>query len=248
MKKSLFVLLGFLLMAASAQAQTVSEILENYFENSGGKEKWESLESTRMKGKMAMQGMEFPGMVIAVPPNKQRVEVNVQGMEIVQAYDGETAWWINPMQGPDPQKMPAVMAEAMTQQEFESPFINYEEKGHQLELLGTKEVEGAETYELKLTKADGQVQYYYFDSEYYVPIMVKTAITTGPAKGQEAETFLSDYQEIDGLMMPYFIETKVGGQTIQKMTIDTIVLNETFEEAFFAFPKKEAEEKNEGGN
>jgi outer membrane lipoprotein-sorting protein len=240
-----FFLFAFILAGAlSVNAQTADEILAKYFENTGGLEKWISLKSSKMAGMMAMQGMEFPGTVYAALPNKQRVEVNVMGKAIVQAYDGETAWWINPfMGGEDPQKMPDEMAEEMTRQEFQSDFINYKEKGHAVELEGTEEVEGAEAFKIKLTKKSGDVEYHYFDSEYYVPIMMKTTVKSGPAQGQMAETYMSDYQEVDGMMFPFFIESKVNGQSFQKITIDTISVNEEYEDVFFAFPAAPAEKK-----
>lgn len=240
-----FFLFAFILAGAlSVNAQTADEILAKYFENTGGLEKWISLKSSKMAGMMAMQGMEFPGTVYAALPNKQRVEVNVMGKAIVQAYDGETAWWINPfMGGEDPQKMPDEMAEEMTRQEFQSDFINYKEKGHAVELEGTEEVEGAEAFKIKLTKKNGDVEYHYFDSEYYVPIMMKTTVKSGPAQGQMAETYMSDYQEVDGMMFPFFIESKVNGQSFQKITIDTISVNEEYEDVFFAFPAAPAEKK-----
>jgi outer membrane lipoprotein-sorting protein len=126
----------------------------------------------KMEGSLAMGGMEFPGTVYSAAPNRQRVEVNVQGQQIVQAYDGETAWWINPfMGGADPQTMPA------------------EE--------------------------------------------------TGPAKGQFTETYLSDYREVDGLTFPFFIESKVNGQSLQKLSVKSIQINPELDANFFTMPAKQ---------
>lgn len=226
-------------LAMSVQAQTVNEILTKYFENTGGEQNWKSIKSTKMVATMAMQGMEFPGTIYSAPPNKQRVIVNVQGQEIVQAYDGEVAWMINPLMGTgEAQKVPTEMAEEMAKQEFESPFIGYKEKGHEVVLEGKETVDGTETFKVKITKKNGTEEYYFFDTEYYVPIMVQTAVTSGPMKGQMTSTYMSDYQEVDGLMMPFFIETKVGGQTAQKITIKEIQLNVDLKDELFAFPAK----------
>ena len=223
-----------------AEMPSVDEILANFFENTGGEEAWENLKTMKMNGNMSMQGMEFPGTIYMAHPNKQRVEVNIQGQELIQAYDGETAWWINPfMGGTDAQEMPAEMAEDMTKEEFEDDFMNYEEKGHKVELVGMEEVEGAECYALKLTKENGDEKTTFFDAEYFVPIMERSTVENGPMAGQVSETFMSDYQEVDGLMIPYFIETKMGGQTLQKISITNIELNVEMDEEMFAFPKTE---------
>ncbi|MCB0638796.1 MAG: hypothetical protein KDC54_19340 [Lewinella sp.] len=247
MMKRIFFLLVLSVSCLAVQAQdapSVDEILDQYFENIGGKAQWEALNSMKMTGKMFGQGMEFPGVLCMQRPNLQRLEIDIQGKQLVQAYDGETAWWINPfMGGEEAQPMPAEMAEEVTKEEFEDDFLNYKEKGHTVEYVGTEEVEGAECYVLKLTKASGDVEYHLFDTEYMIPIVQRTPIEEGPMKGQMAETSMSDYQEVDGLMMPYYIATKVNGQVVQAITIETIELNPDFESSVFAYPK--ADEGNE---
>jgi hypothetical protein len=68
--------------------------------------------------------------------------------------------------------------------------------------------------------------------------MMKSYARTGPAKGQEIMTYFSDYQEVDGLMFPFYIESKVAGQTVQKITVEKITLNEKLDDSLFAFPNK----------
>lgn len=233
--------LGFFMGNAQNKAIediTVDEIIEAYLENIGGKDNWKALTSMRMEGKMAQMGMEFPGVVMQVPPNKQRIEVNIQGQQMIQAYDGETAWWINPfMGGTDAQPMPAEMASEFTKEKFEDDFIDYAEKGHKVELLGEVEVDGVMTYEVKLTQKDGTEEFHYFDPEYMVPIMQKSIISEGQMKGQAVEVYMSDYEEHNGLMIPMYIESKLGGATQFSMTITKVELNPELDETLFAYPK-----------
>ncbi len=239
MQKQFFSLLIALCAFVAVQAQTADDILAKYFENTGGLQKWNSLASSKMIGTMSMQGMEFPGTIYSARPNKQRMEFSVQGKNIVQAYDGTDAWWINPFAGgEDPQKMPAEMSEEFTKAKFESEFINYKEKGHTVELVGKETIEGTETWQIKLTKKNGDVEHHFFDTEYFVLIMTRTVINSGPMKGQNSEMYFSDYQEADGIMFPFFMESKMGGQSAQKITITSIELNGKYDHEFFAMPKK----------
>lgn len=68
--------------------------------------------------------------------------------------------------------------------------------------------------------------------------MIRSTVKAGPAKGQDSETYMSDYQEVDGLVVPYYIEVRYNGQTAQKITLETVAFNEKIDETFFAFPKK----------
>ena len=223
---------------AATAAPTVDELVDAYVENTGGAEAWADLTTMTSDATMAMGPMEFAAKVTSARPNKQHIDVDVQGQRLVMAYDGETAWQINPFAGATtPQPMSEQEAEQFTNQTFEPALFDYAAKGHTAELVGTKEVEGTETYEVKLTKADGNVEYYYFDTEYMVPIMQATPVTSGPAEGQLAETYLSDYQEVEGLTMPMFMETKVNGATLQKLTLSNVVLNPEVEDSLFALPE-----------
>lgn len=250
MKRKISLLLMAVFCSFSLNAQTVDDIIDSYFENTGGKEAWKELKTMKMEGKMSMGPMELPGTIVMATPNLQRMEFDVQGKTVVQAYDGTVAWMINPfMGGEDAQRMPEEEAEEMIKEKFEDDFLDYKDKGHKAELLGKKEIEGAETFEVKLTKKDGDVEYHYFDTEYFVPIMTKTIMTTGEQKGQAIETYLSDYQEVDNFMMPFFMESKLNGETMQKITIISIELDAELEEGYFDFPgmsEGEAAEKETG--
>jgi hypothetical protein len=57
-------------------------------------------------------------------------------------------------------------------------------------------------------------------------------------KGQEVKTYLSDYQEVGGLMFAFSMEQKVNGQTAFKATMEKITLNDINDDTIFAFPKK----------
>ena len=228
------------LTSLAAQASMdVNAILATYFDNIGGIDKWRSLKSMKMQGTMVMGPMEFPGIIIQQAPNKQHTTINIQGQKIVQAYDGNVAWWVNPfMSGPDPQIMPDEMAEEIKRQVFENELIDYAAKGHQLELAGEETIEGAACYSLKLTKKNGDVEFHFFDKDALVPIMIRTTIRTGDAQGQFVETYMSEYQEVEGLMFPHALETKFNGQPQQKISIQSIVLNESYPDTMFTYPGK----------
>ncbi len=229
-------------------APNVDDILASYFENTGGIENWKALNTSRTEGKMMQGGMEFPGVIYGKRPNQQRMEIDIQGQQMIQAYDGETAWWINPFMGAsEAQPMPTEMAEEVTSQTFEDEFIDYKEKGHTVEYLGEKEIDGAPCYELKLTKKSGEEEFFYFDTEYMIPIMQKTIAKAGPMKGQAVETYLSNYEETDGFMIPMYIETRVNGAAQFSITVTKVEFGIEADDSMFAYPKADVmdeEDKN----
>lgn len=239
MKLSVLLVLLLGLGFQATYAQTADEIVAKSFEALGGAEKWKSLKNSKMSATLTMQGMEFSATMFSAEPNKSRAEINVMGQNIIQACDGATAWMINPLQGSgDPQVMPEELAESLKNQDFHSGLLDYAAKESKLELEGKETVEGTDCFKLKLTKKDGRLEYHLIDAETFVPIMTRTVVKSGPAAGQVVETFVSDYQEVEGLMVPFFIEAKLAGQTTQKVTIKEVKFNQPVEDSLFAFPKK----------
>jgi outer membrane lipoprotein-sorting protein len=234
------------LQAQTQKALTVDEILSKYFAATGGLDKWKALKSRTAVGKaMFGPGQEFPMTVYEMAPNKQKTVVNVQGTELMlNVYDGKDAWMLNPLQGgKDPVKLDDENAKDIKDEEFEDDFIDYQKKGHEVTLEGTEEIDGVKCYKIKLVKnknnpKDDSTEIHYFDAENFVPIVVVSYIKSGPMKGTEIKNYLSDYQDIDGLMFPFSMEQKVNGQPGPKITLEKITLNDVKDESIFAFPKK----------
>lgn len=241
--KSLFTAVA-LLCFLGTQAQTADEILAKYFANTGGLDKWKALQSRTMVGK-AFFGQDFPMTVYEKTPNKQKTVVNVQGTELMMnVYDGKDAWMLNPLQGgKDPVKLDDEQAKDVKDEEFEDDFIDYKKKGHEVTLEGTEEVDGVKCFKIKLVRNKNNpkediTELHFFDSENFVPIMQASYIRSGPQKGTEVKVFLSDYQDVSGLMFPFSIEQKVNGQSMSKITIEKITINDISDDSIFAFPKK----------
>lgn len=236
MKKTIILFVMTILSTAFLTAQTADEILDKYFELIGGKEKIATLKALRISAVANRQGMEFPITITKAAPDMQRIDIDIQGKKMIQAYDGKTAWWINPfMGGTSPEIMPADMAEYFTKDRFEDAYLNYKEKGHTVELVGKKDIEGTETFEIKMTKDNGDVVYSYFEAESFVLIMSKQAAKSGPTKGQFMEYYFSDYQEVDGFMFPFAMIGKMNGQEIQNVTMKKYEINPEVDMTIFAY-------------
>ena len=231
-------------IAVPAIAQDVEEVLEKHYEAIGGAENWKSLQSMRMSGKLilAAMGMEAPFTMVAKRPSKARMEFTIQGMTGIQATDGETAWMLMPFMGrTEPEEMPADQAKAFKQEaDVDGPLIGHEESGHKVELIGTEEVEGTETFKIKVTYPDEAVRHYYLDTEYYLPVKIED---TRIVQGNEVtvEQSLGDYKEVGGLMVAHTIEVKTpaapgGSQVLQ---VDEIELNVPVEDSVFEMPASE---------
>ena len=255
MKKLNYLLLTPLLLffSFSINALTADEIIENYIENTGGADNWAKVKSVKMNITVSQMGMEIP-IEQYLSSEKTYSKISIQGQEIKQGvFDGETLWSTNFMsmkaEKSDQEDVQNVKDELA---EFPDPFLNYKENGFTVELMGTEVVDGSDTFKLKLTKkpmvVDGEevpnVSIYYFDAENFVPIMTHQEMTEGPAKGTIMEGKMSDYQEVDGLYMPFSMSQGIKDQPGQAVIIKSIEINTVVDDSNFKFPETVSEEEN----
>jgi hypothetical protein len=252
--KILKLLVLLLLVTGTSQAQkmtikpqAVNDILQKYYENTGGKARWDSLKSVRMTGLVTVQGMEIPVTIIQTAAGQQKVSIKFQGQEITQvAFDGVQGWSTDFMTQKS-EKMSAE-ANANTKQQamdFPDAFHNYQSKGYLAQLEGKEMIEGKEALKIKLVKTpvklDGQKQenvvYYFFDPENYLPVAMRTTSLSGQTKGASVETLLDDYREVKGLLFPFSSKISYNGQPGEAIQLETIETNIEVLPALFAFPE-----------
>ena len=130
------------LMAAGAFAMTADELIEKNFEAQGGLDKLKSIQTIKATGKFLTYGMEFPFTSTQMRPNKMRIDADINGQAMVQAFDGADAWSINPMTGSkEPQDMSPLEAKGFKlQADMDGLLIDYEKKGYTVEYIGADEV------------------------------------------------------------------------------------------------------------
>ena len=239
-------LLSFAFFEVKAQVVTVDEILDGYFENTGGKDAWLNLKGTKTLAKLNQGGLEIPLEIVQLKDGRQYTKISIQGTELYQGvYDGETLWSIN-FQAMQPEKAEKEATDnfKLALKDFPSPFLNYKDKGYTVELAGTETIDGTETYKLKLTKdpkmIDGKetedVSYYFFDKEAFILLAQETAITQGPQAGQIGQITMSDYDEVDGLYFPFSVSQGLKGGASQPVSVSEIQLNPEVDASVFAFP------------
>jgi len=244
----LFTLAFGFLFSLYASAQTVDEIIKKNIDAKGGLGKFKSIKTIRLTGLFSMPSMGIEDALITIVakrPNLIRLDIEVMGMVVVRAFDGETAWQTMPTEMGDLEtdEMPESDAEEMRRDsDFDGHLIDYKKKGHKVELVGKEDVEGTEVYNLKVTLKDGYVVNYYFDTKNFLDLKSK-AITSFQGQEVEGETFYSDYKEIAGILFAHSVEMKLDGQTNQQVIFEKVELNVDVEDAYFKMPEKETADK-----
>lgn len=134
-------------------------------------------------------------------------------------------------------------AEAATRRgaEFDYPFIDWKEKGHQVLLVGQTEIGSKKLYQLQVTLSDGWVLQYFIDPVTFLPLYYRKAMPLH-AVGENIDYLvsLSDFRKVGGLLIPFTsVERNIKtGAMVNSTIYDSIKVNMPFDLAQFSPPTK----------
>ncbi|MCD9187157.1 MAG: hypothetical protein LUM44_12040 [Pyrinomonadaceae bacterium] len=260
MKLKLFILLGILAFSINTFAQktepvkpaetkpetkpapavklpTVKEILDKYVAAIGGKAANEKIKTRQVKGDIVLSPMGLKGTmeVYSAAPNKSYTKLNLGGIgEIIEAFDGVTAWTINPIQGNRDKE-----GEELLQTKLANSFyreVNLEKFYPKMEVKGIEKVGESDAY-VVIATADGlPPETMYFNTK--SGLLVRTDATSVTPEGKMATTnYYEDFRDIDGIKIPYKLRT-VMPQFEILVTVTEVKNDVKVEDSLFAKPKQ----------
>ena len=238
MKKTILTSLVILIAAVFtlSNAQSLDDVLAKHFKATG-QAKLAKIEAFHIKVKVSQMGMDIPMEMKLKDPGKFRLEMDIQGQKMIQAFDGDKGWMIMPMVSSEIQDLAGdQLKQAQSQADLEGELYNYKEKGSKAELIGKVREDDKAVYRIKLTREDGNVSNYFIDAETYLAVKVKSKIN---AMGQtvDVEQRMSDYKDFDGIKMAMKMESDspMGTATI---LLEEVILDAKIDDSVFARPEK----------
>jgi len=241
MQRKFFLVVLALLIALPLVAQdlTVDQVIAKNIEARGGMAKLKAVKTLKATGKMMVgPGIEAPVTIYQSRPDQMRMEISVQGLTAVQAYDGKTGWALMPFQGKkDAEQMTADdLKEVQEQADIDGALVDYKAKGHKVEMLGKDKVEGSDAYKVKLTRGNGDVEVIYIDADSFLEVKNEGKRTVRGTE-LETDTNIADYKEVDGLVVPFSFDSGAKGRPQrQKITVDKYEFNVPIEAKLFTMP------------
>jgi hypothetical protein len=202
-------------LAASAQAQTADELVAKNLAARGGADQIAAIHTLVSHGEL-----RFPGdFKLAYKETRSRlggkandcavrVEASLQGLTLIQAYDGTSGWRVNPFEGrKDAERMGADEARGLADEgSIDGALLAARAKGSQVDYLGREDIDGTDAYKLRVTQTDGTVFTYWLDPDALLEIKMLERRTIRGAE-TETETDLADYERVSGVYFPFSITT-----------------------------------------
>jgi hypothetical protein len=242
MKRKIVLSISLLIAIASvAMAQSADDIIAKYVDAIGGMDKLKAIQTQVDSASMMQGGFEIKGVMYQKRPNMSLQTYSVQGKTGKQGYDGTTAWALNPFSGRDyVQKMDADQAkDTKFQSDIDGQLVDYAKKGYKVTYVGDEDVDGSSAFKLQLTTQEGDEYFFYIDKDSYLLVQMTSKTKTQDGSESENDTKFSDYNEVNGVLMPFTIVTTVhvAGQDFNStIKVAKVLVNVPLTDSLFKMP------------
>jgi hypothetical protein len=231
-------------LGASAQsrapAMSTEAIVARYTAARGGLPAIKAIHTLKMTGAMRPGGFDVQLKYVETidRPGSVRIDATLQGLTLVESYNGSTGWQIQPFQGrKDPEDVSADDLKNLAEEaDFETPLIDSAAKGATIENLGVTDIDDAPAYVLRVKLKNGDDETWYLDPDAFLPVrMVVHQVVRG--SDTYTQTDYGDYEKVAGVYFPFEIASGPKGSTVQqRITYDTVVANTPVSADAFAKP------------
>jgi hypothetical protein len=231
MKKSL-ILLPAILVASVCSAQTLDEIVNKYYA-ANGTELLEKASTLYIEMKMSQMGTEMPVIVNVKKPNKVKVVMTFNGMDIVTTFDGEKGYMINPLMGDTEAKEvpPEQLSSIQDYNMFRDNVMDNFRAGR-VKLEGVEDVNGKPAFKLSVTDEAGAVTGVFIDKESYLTVKTTQKVTQ-MGQEMEVESYITEYQDVNGVKFPKVIKQIVNGMDLGGMTFEKVEIDKPMDDSIF---------------
>ena len=237
--------IAMVLWASAAVAQTADDIIARHYDATGGREKWTRVTALRFTGGLVLG----PGMLAPVtsikcnkPTRASYFDFTWMGMTSKNVMLGDSGWTYQPFGGKretDPMS-PDELRSTLLEADPQGLLLNYKANGCSVEYLGTEDVDGSDVYKLRLTSREGDMVYYYFDTETYYLLKTTKRLRLKDKEEKSSMTF-SNFRKTDfGITVPFSMQ-QVDENGIEQggpVTLTKVDVNPTIDYSIFDRAKK----------
>ncbi len=232
------------LVAGRAQAAQLSaaDVVAKNVAARGGLEAWRKVETMVWIGHVESAHAPVPSMQFLLEqkrPGKTRLEINALGDRSMRVFDGVHGWKLRAPRGRLEVQpyTPQELSSAQAGHGIDGPLIDHAAKGNSVTLEGVDEIAGRKAYHLSVHLATGGKEDVWVDTTTYLDVRFDR-VADGPGGAlRRASATYGDYRTVEGLQIPFLIETGGGpGATPDKLQIEKVVLNAPLDDAVFGNP------------
>jgi membrane-associated protease RseP (regulator of RpoE activity) len=179
------------------------EILNKYFEASGGLDRLKAVQTEYLEGEFAIGGMKGPIKVWKAKPGRSRTAINLAVINVTEGDNGEVSWTLDT--NGKLQKVTKPDETTVKRKDVERRMADYEYADPGSDVFkvtfeGTEKVDGTDCYVVKIANSiNTDYHTYYISVDGFK--LEKDIAMQGEKSG---ETFYGDYREVDGMLIAFY--------------------------------------------
>ncbi len=188
------------------------------------------------QGKLVFMGLQLPLELTIMRPRSARLEADMAGSPMILAFNGDSGWTVSPLQGipePEPLEEDAEEAVALFSDFLWGLLDGAQKAGTEVALRGIETVGGHETYALELG-GDRPRTLFLGGADFLEHRLELEAVFMGTE--QQLEAGLSDYRDVNGLMVPHDIQLLSAGAPLAQVLLTSVATNEAVDPSIFDLP------------
>ncbi len=227
---------------AAAAAPTLDEIVARHREAKGG-DALAGLTAIRATGTHYIFSEPAPFTLWRERPNRVRLDTAMLGTPVVESWDGVSGWALQPPAGTE-WPLPMIDSETAAAQamaDFDTPIVDWREKGHTVTLAGRDDLDGIDVWRLEVARAEGFAETWFIDAGTWLE-----AGKIGPAhdfgQAAEARTWFDDFRPVAGVMIPHVVESEYFIRH-RRLEIEAVEANPELPPGHFSMPPLPGMEK-----
>lgn len=230
MKKVFFSIMLAALAAPAFAQNKLDNILDKVIETMGGREKLMTIKTIKKMGHGEAQGVKYPVNYYAVHNLSERTDFSFNGLTGYNIVTKDSGFNFSPFGGmTTPERMTDEDVRLSDDElDLEGPLVNYQAKGHTIELMENEDIDGVDAIQLRVILKNSKTIFYYIDPDTYYVIRTTAK---GVSNGQEF-TNTSNYYNFkktkEGILFPF---------TIDNVTYDSIEINIPLDDKLFSTKK-----------
>jgi len=224
-------------LAAPVRAQEIDEVLAKMIDAAGGRKAMEAISDSTMLATMEIPSMNMTGNMTLYQkePDKMRMDMEIMGMKITQAYDGKVGWGVNPQTGKAEEAPAKAQGELKRQAQGYDAMLNPQKHGLSYVLKGKETIEGKDRLVLEQTMSGEEEKIIILvDGATYLPVLARAKTQNMMGADVDGETLFEDYKKEGGVVVAHSLTIKQGGSIWAKIKVNEITFNSDLENAFFS--------------
>jgi hypothetical protein len=199
--------------AMGADMPSGESLLQRYIDRSGGEAAYAKAKNVTMSGTVEMPAQNISGTVAIFEEGEKNYTVmEFAGIgKIEEGFDGETAWQNSALTGPrilaGEERLEAKRAATL------SRITAWREVYKEARTVGSEDLDGKPAWRVEMTPKEGKPETFFFDRD--SGLLVRTSAVHTTALGDiAADSTMSDFRSIDGILTPFALTEKAMSQTI----------------------------------